>query len=603
MTDGLKVGDFSFPLNIREVLRIAPRLDLPLDTVTQSIAILARKGMGKTYTAGVLAEEMLAADLQVVIIDPVGVWHGLRSTAAGKPGPYSVYIFGGDHGDVPLEDGAGVVIADFVVESRASVILDTSHLSKTKSRRFVMEFTERLYQHKSQEQYRTPVHVFIDEADLFCPQRGGPEIAQLLGAIEDIVRRGRARGIGTSLISQRPQVVNKDVLTQCELLLCGQLIHKLDRKAVEDWVEAHDATDQMATFMGSLASMKPGDVWAWSPSWLDIFERVHIRVKRTYDSSRTPKPGEVMAPAAAAAVDLDALRGRIAETVAQAKANDPAELRKTIADLRRQIASSGIQADAQVVASYEAQAVQLREERDEALTDGTRNYIAYESEHAMRVQLHDAVQAALSAHGVERELQAVAPLVPAVTVFAGGSGGSAPPRHWYHAPGEGKPVAGDDTDLTPYRKALLTAVAQRYPAPSTKSQIAVLSGKSIKSSVFGPNLSALVDAGYVIVSGGHFEITATGRLVLGDYEAPPTGAALVDWWMSRITPGEQTFLRALVAVYPRYMARDEIARATGRSLGSSTFNPQLNDLVERQLAERDTDGTYRAAASLMEAAA
>ena len=34
-----------------------------------------------------------------------------------------------------------------------------------------------------------------------------------------LVRRGRSSGIGVTLISQRPQVLNKDVLTQAETLI------------------------------------------------------------------------------------------------------------------------------------------------------------------------------------------------------------------------------------------------------------------------------------------------------------------------------------------------------------------------------------------------
>ena len=37
--------------------------------------------------------------------------------------------------------------------------------------------------------------------------------------MEDLVRRGRARGLGITLITQRPAVLNKDVLTQVDGIL------------------------------------------------------------------------------------------------------------------------------------------------------------------------------------------------------------------------------------------------------------------------------------------------------------------------------------------------------------------------------------------------
>src|SRR6266571_1279755 len=85
-------------------LHISEDISLPTDAVTQTFAILAKRGTGKTYTASVLAEEMLKASQQIVALDPTGAWWGLRSG-------YKVVIFGGEHADVPLEESAGEVVA------------------------------------------------------------------------------------------------------------------------------------------------------------------------------------------------------------------------------------------------------------------------------------------------------------------------------------------------------------------------------------------------------------------------------------------------------------------------------------------------------------
>lgn len=57
---------------------------LPATTVTETLAIIAKRGAGKTYTGAVLVEEMIGAGLPVVVVDPVGVWWGLRVDAAGS---------------------------------------------------------------------------------------------------------------------------------------------------------------------------------------------------------------------------------------------------------------------------------------------------------------------------------------------------------------------------------------------------------------------------------------------------------------------------------------------------------------------------------------
>jgi hypothetical protein len=45
-------------------LNLAEGLSLPLDAVTETFAILAKRGVGKTYTGAVLAEEMVGAGAQ-----------------------------------------------------------------------------------------------------------------------------------------------------------------------------------------------------------------------------------------------------------------------------------------------------------------------------------------------------------------------------------------------------------------------------------------------------------------------------------------------------------------------------------------------------------
>src|SRR6266508_759394 len=189
-------------------LRIAENLELQRDAITQTFAILAKRGVGKTYTASVLVEELVKAGLHAVVVDPIGVWWGLRTSADGKRPGLPIVILGGDHGDVPLELTAGQVIADLIVDERISAVLDLAHLRKGEQVRFMTDFAEQLY-HRN----RQPLQLVLDEADAFAPQRPQRGQERMLGAIEDLVRRGRARGIGVTLVTQ---LVNA---LECEQLL------------------------------------------------------------------------------------------------------------------------------------------------------------------------------------------------------------------------------------------------------------------------------------------------------------------------------------------------------------------------------------------------
>lgn len=314
-----------------------PEFTLPLEVVTQTFAVLAKRRVGKTYTASVLVEEMMKAKLPVVIVDPTDAWYGLRSSADGKREGFPVVIIGGRHADVPLEPTSGKVLADLVIDHPGFYVLCTKRLaSKAEEVRLVGDFLERLYKRKADHPFA--MHMVFDEADIFAPQKMDTEgQKRTLSAISAIIRRGGIDGIGTTIICQRPALLNKDVLTQSDNLIVLRITGPQDREAVEDWAKGYGTKEQRDEVLTGLASLGEGEAWFWSPGPLDIFQKINIRARETFNSSATPKPGEtVIQPQRLAAVDLDKLRDKIASTIEKAKADDPKLLRARIADLEMQ---------------------------------------------------------------------------------------------------------------------------------------------------------------------------------------------------------------------------------------------------------------------------
>ncbi len=315
-------------------LHIARGLHLPIDAVTQTFAFLARKGAGKTYTAGKLAEELLDVGAQVVILDPIGIWYGLRLGADGKSPGFPIPVFGGEHGDIPLEHGAGALIADVIVDNNSSAVIDVSNFRKGQRKEFVTAFAEQFFHRKKTK--RTPVMLMIEEAQVFAPQRPGKGEERMLGAIEDIVRLGRNYGIGSGLISQRPQSVNKEVLNQVEALFVLQMTGPHERKAIKDWVvEKGIDVSEMAD---ELPSLPIGTAYLWSPQWLGILQKVQILKKKTFDASSTPVLGsKAIKPKKLTPVDMQQIQGAMVELIEKQKADDPKELRKQITILQREL--------------------------------------------------------------------------------------------------------------------------------------------------------------------------------------------------------------------------------------------------------------------------
>jgi hypothetical protein len=283
-------------------LVLSDTLRLPLDAVTRTFGILAVRGAGKSNTAAVMAEEMFAANLPFVVIDPVGSWYGLRSSADGTRPGLPVPIFGGKYGDVELARGAGEMVADLVVDGRLTCVLDLSRFeSEADKKRFLLAFAKRLYL-----QNESPLHLFLEEADDFIPQRPMADETLLLRAWENIVRRGRSRGLGMTLITQRSAAVAKMVLTQVETLFAMRTTGPQDIKAIEAWVKYHQVGKEV---LSTLAGLEDGEAWVWSPHYLKTMTRHQIRRRRTYDSGATPHVvGEGRRPMTLADIDLPALR-------------------------------------------------------------------------------------------------------------------------------------------------------------------------------------------------------------------------------------------------------------------------------------------------------
>src|SRR5688500_3733878 len=165
------------------MLKLADNLKLPLDVVTQTIAILAKRRAGKSYTMRRLVEELVRARQQVVLIDPKGDWWGIRSSADGKGPGLPIALFGATgrkrqnkpEPDVPLEDTSGKLIADLIVDERLSAILDMSAFSEAGKIRFLIDFGHQLFQRNEE-----PLHLFLDECDEYLPQKPFKEETRLL---------------------------------------------------------------------------------------------------------------------------------------------------------------------------------------------------------------------------------------------------------------------------------------------------------------------------------------------------------------------------------------------------------------------------------------
>lgn len=541
-------------------LHISDELSLPLDFVTQTQAILAKKRVGKSYTASVQAEELLKAGQQIAVIDPTGAWWGLKSSADGKHAGFSIAVFGGEHADVPLEDTAGETIAQAIVEQRFSAILDLSLLRKGQVNRFMAPFLETLYRLN-----RQAMHLFVDEADAIAPQKPFGEEARMLGAMEDVVRRGGIRGIGTTLITQRPAVLNKNVLTQCEILCALRIVHHKDIDAIHEWIEVHGDPAIAKRMIDSLPALPIGTAWFWSPGWGDIFQQVKIRRRETFDSGATPKAGEVKPTAKVLAqVDLEKLGAQIKSTVQRAQENDPKNLRKKIAELEREVARKQAPAG-KLVPVVDEKAI------ERAVKAATAPLLK---------KLSDLRRAATPVSNALDSLRRTfdEPLAPApsFTPAPAPTQRVQPPTVRAATPANGHSTS----ELPKGEQIILRAIAQ-YPEGAQRDQLTVLTG--YKRSTRDAYIQRLREKEFVVENGSAVLATVAGIAALGSsYEPLPTGEALQEYWLNRLPEGERKIFAALLRT-PAGLSRESLEEATGYK--RSTRDAYIQRLQSRRLVE------------------
>lgn len=553
--------------------------------MAQHMAILGKTGSGKTYAAKGLVERLIEAGRRVCVLDPTDAWWGLRSGTDGVRPGLPVVIFGGDHADVPITEHAGAAMGELIAGSDFPSIISLANTTLGERHRFVERFAESLFRCN-----KRPLYLVIDEADEFAPQSGPPGTERMLGAIDRIVRRGRIKGFRVMMITQRPAVLNKNVLTQANTLVAMRLPSSQDRAAVEAWVKGQADESQAKDMIKSLASLQRGEGWVWSPE-INVLERTKFPTISTFDSSRTPDDGEpVKSVEVMRAVDVAGITKAMAEAIEAAKDNDPEELKKQIKDLKKQLQDERIkpidvragdisrlqdqiaelnrvrQVDQDIIANY---AVVLEKLQD---VQATIERLIREPESFRRSNPNSPREASES-----RATQA--PERPPTTHKALAAR-SAPAV----APPQDRPAAGNignDRDLEKGPGLILDAVAWWHMLgieTPTRAQVAAVAGYAVTGGSFQKYVSTLSSKKLIQLSPGAMSITDEGGEIAAWPDATPSRRSLHDRVLGILDSGPRKILSVLLEHGTEPMGRTQLGELSGFEATGGTFQKYLSTL-------------------------
>jgi hypothetical protein len=340
-------------------------LDLQ-ELVTGRTFLCAISGAGKSHTDRRIIEQIFG-QVGVLVVDVEGEYASLREK-------FPFLIIGKD---VPLVPEAAEFLADQVLAEELSVIVDGSdpNLDDATFQEFVQRFLDRFIALETAK--RKPYLVILEEADELAPEHNFAR--SLCGpAIKKLAKKGRKRGIGIIVVTQRPASVEKGVISQCRNKLIGQLDWDPDKEVVHKFARIPtEITDKLAAF-------KRGDFYV-SGDFVAKPGVVHVGSIVTKHVGETP---EVVPPAPK---ELAAILAQLTEKL-------PAITQEKLVPEVPRVAEIEARIKEKYEAQWNARLVRVQKERDAVKR---RTEAKYEVEVAdLKRKLDDAVRHATMKGGV-----------------------------------------------------------------------------------------------------------------------------------------------------------------------------------------------------------
>lgn len=572
-----------------KMVKLASGLVLPAaELATKVTGNFGIRGSGKSNTMALVIEQLLDANIQVIVLDPVGIHFAIRLQPDGRtPSRYQIPILGGPHGDVDLQPTAGEIVGRALALSNDSCVLDISRMSRSARIKFSAAFAETFFESKKENP--APTLLALEEAQFFMPQQifKGEGQERMLGAFEELGEQGRNHGAGILANTLRPQALNKVITSLMDLVVCYRLTDVAARKRVREWVQEKDAAgrDEIDT---ELPGLPTGHAFVWGPAAFDkpIYGKYHFHRKTTYDAGATPLAAR--AKVKLKALDLDDLKNQMAAVVEQGKANDPRALKAKIVELERELAKKPnapqpiqIRVERSILKPNDLAHLERLIEKLNTAENGFSEKVLQNATALAGTQKTVVVALNEIAHTLRKVHEPEALPSRVGTSVTGGTVTTVRTERFVD-PGRGPRQAvprytkrDDAPGLSRCARAILGVLAVRGHA--SDSQLSALSGYRKTSSGFANALSELRTQG--LIDDGSPErrgITEAGRAAAGPQESLPTGRALLDYWMGKLSRAEATMLNV---IYDRgTVDRAELSNHSGYSQTSSGFANAISGL-------------------------
>lgn len=577
------------------------------DDITEGFAVIAQRGAGKSNTAGVMEEIFSSMGDQWIAIDPAAAHIGIRNarTKDGRPkGPSGlpVLIVGGEKGDFPLNPKGGKELAQILMETKISCVIDLKNTTTNDKKHFLTELGSELL-----AKNKTPIHLFLDEADEIIPQQPDNKEEQEIRAVwRKVIKRGRSSGLGFTILSQRAAMVDKTSLYQIQNLVVMQLSGAGDLDMIKGWFKHNTySNEHMEEILTAMTSLKTGEAFLLSPKVFGGIFRIQVRERVTFHAGRTPKRGEqpievkkyeIKEIAALFQSKLEEKKVAIADERDRA-----AKLNQELTELRRKVAEFQTAKPVAQKRDPEAEAKKIAQiveralkGRDRIWTGRVREYQKNVSE-SVRGALSGFTQKLSESAGVKFEYptltaedlaqyEARESLSSAPTLRPASTLKPAPVA----TPSSPETQGTNGVDPKPLRQSAIQAlrIMAGWPDGLTEGMLGAQLGLKTYGGGWNFLRKSILDPGYAVVQGGRYKITDEGMRLIGQNYPPPATDTedVLRRWEGKIRDSSMSAVRKLVEIYPSGMTREQLAECLRLQPKGGGWNVLMRQIQDSGLA-------------------
>jgi hypothetical protein len=547
------------------------------DLLRTHLLIWASTGGGKSWLIRRLAEQLFGK-VPVIIVDREGEYPSLREKFG--------YVLVGPGGETPADVRSAKLVAETLLKIRASAVCDLYELSHESRAEWVKQFVGALLD--APKKLWGPTVIIIDEAHLFCPEKGqGESVAY--GVVADLAGQGRKRGFGVVLATQRLSKLSKNATGEMYNQAAGPTARQADRDRAAYEMGISGKSD-IKEFSDALRTLDPGNFFFQGRAI--SMDRILVKVgaiqtthpeagvfRRSAKNPPLPQKVKALLPKLA---DLP----KEAEEKAQTESRLRSEIRTLKAQLRSQLKSAPVVIPVR-------QAVE-RADIDRAVREAEKEFRGHiqNLDSALRKQTQSLAQIAKMAAGAaeikipELKLRNIPKLADIYH--------PRDPRPIVVSPRESlKPPRSTEEKLRSGAERMLAALAQWHPGGMTYGQMRSHAGLK-KSGTFSAYMTDLRRGGYIEERGGEVYATDVGlEYCKHAPPAPQSTEEVVAIWNQKLRDGARRMLEVLVKAGGEPIDKESLGERAGL-VKSGTFSAYLSDLKTARLAVVNRDGTVAA---------